>query len=147
MKKIFIPNILAFNWKRCLFRTCVMAVLLLIGQSLPSFGAILSLLGGSTVTIITFVLPPILYIFAMDGSESRYAFYAYRQVDCLKQNISINLITLYKIICFCFRKLNIFERIYCYILIFIGVMGGISSTYSAINEIANNKFELPCYLQ
>ena len=135
-----------------MFRTCVMAVLLLIGQSLPSFGAILSLLGGSTVTIITFVLPPILYIFAMDGSESRYAFYAYRQVDCLKQKISIKAVIplsmiLYKIICFCFRKLNIFERIYCYILIFIGVMGGISATYSAINEIANNKFELPCYLQ
>ena len=49
-----------------------MIVILLIGQSLPSFGAILSLIGGSTVTIITFVLPPILYIMAVDGSESRY---------------------------------------------------------------------------
>ena len=48
-----------------------MIVILLIGQSLPSFGAILSLIGGSTVTIITFVLPPILYIMAVDGSETR----------------------------------------------------------------------------
>ena len=64
-------HFIAFNWKRCLFRTCSMIVILLIGQSLPSFGAILSLIGGSTVTIITFVLPPILYILAVDGSETR----------------------------------------------------------------------------
>ena len=49
-----------------------MIVVLLIGQTLPSFGAILSLIGGSTVTIITFILPPILYMLAVDGSDSRY---------------------------------------------------------------------------
>jgi len=105
----------SFNWKRILFRTCTMIVVLLIGQTLPSFGAILSLIGGSTVTIITFILPPILYMLAVDGSDS--------------------------------RKLGVVERIYCYCLIFIGVLGGISATYSAISAIAHAKFDLPCYLQ
>merc|ERR1719414_2468375 len=99
----------SFNWKRCLFRTCTMIVILLIGQSLPSFGPILSLIGGSTVTIITFVLPPILYIMAVDGSDM--------------------------------RKLGIIERCYCYCLISIGILGGISATYSAISAIATAKFD------
>ena len=51
-----------------------MILVLLTGQTVPSFGSILDLIGGSTVTILTFVLPPILYIFAMDGSTSRYTF-------------------------------------------------------------------------
>ena len=46
-----------------------------------------------------------------------------------------------------FRKLGVVERIYCYCLIFIGVLGGISATYSAISAIAHAKFDLPCYLQ
>ena len=46
-----------------------------------------------------------------------------------------------------FRKLGVVEWIYCYCLIFIGVLGGISATYSAISAIAHAKFDLPCYLQ
>ena len=64
-------NITAFNWRRCLFRTCLMAFLLIIGLSLPSFGAILDLIGGSTVTITNFILPPVLYVLSMDGSSNR----------------------------------------------------------------------------
>ena len=62
---------LEFCWKRCAFRTGTLALLLLVGQSVPSFGSILDLVGGSTITCLTFIMPPLLYIFAMDHSETR----------------------------------------------------------------------------
>merc|ERR1712109_25578 len=45
-----------FNWKRCAFRTLSVGVLLFIAETVPSFGAILDLVGASTVTLLTFVL-------------------------------------------------------------------------------------------
>ena len=39
-----------FNWKRCAFRTLVVSILLFIAESVPSFGSILDLVGGSTIT-------------------------------------------------------------------------------------------------
>ena len=49
-----------------------MAFLLFIAESVPSFGSILNLVGGSTITCLTFIMPPLLYIFVMDHSEIRY---------------------------------------------------------------------------
>ena len=65
-------NLSEFSWKRCLFRTISMAFLLFIAESVPSFGSILNLVGGSTITCLTFIMPPLLYIFVMDHSEIRY---------------------------------------------------------------------------
>ena len=41
---------LEFNWKRCAFRTLTLAILLFIGETVPTFGSILDLIGGSTIT-------------------------------------------------------------------------------------------------
>merc|ERR1711936_1501423 len=55
-----------FNWKRCAFRTFSVLTLLFIAESVPSFGAILELIGASTVTII---FPPLFYMKLMDASS------------------------------------------------------------------------------
>lgn len=47
-----------------------MAFLLFVGETVPSFGSILDLVGGSTITCLTFIMPPLLYIFVMDYSLS-----------------------------------------------------------------------------
>lgn len=39
-----------------------MFAMIIIGESLPQFGVILSLIGGSTITLLTFVLPPLFYM-------------------------------------------------------------------------------------
>merc|ERR1712109_407287 len=51
-----------FNWKRCAFRSLSVACLLFIAETVPSFGAILDLVGGSTVTLLTFIFPPFFYM-------------------------------------------------------------------------------------
>ena len=42
--------------------------LLFIAESVPSFGAILDLVGASTVTLLTFVFPPFFYMRLSDAS-------------------------------------------------------------------------------
>jgi vesicular inhibitory amino acid transporter len=50
-----------FSLKRVIVRGCVLAFVLFIAQSLPNFGPILSFIGGSTVSLSSFILPCIFY--------------------------------------------------------------------------------------
>ena len=59
-----------FNWKRCAFRTFSVFVLLFIAESVPSFGSILNLIGASTVTLLTFIFPPLFYMKLVDASSN-----------------------------------------------------------------------------
>ena len=46
-----------------------------------------------------------------------------------------------------FRKLPLWERIYCWVLIVVGLVGGASATYTAINNVFGASFSLPCYVK
>ena len=39
-----------------------MGILLIIALSLPNFGAILNLIGATTITLLNFVFPPLFYL-------------------------------------------------------------------------------------
>jgi len=109
-----------FNWKRCAFRSLSVACLLFIAETVPSFGAILDLVGASTVTLLTFVFPPYFYMRLADASLGK------------KEWVE--------------RKLPIWERIYCWALIIIGVAGGVCATVIAVNNIFSSSLSVPCYL-
>jgi vesicular inhibitory amino acid transporter len=51
-----------FTWKRCLFRSIVLALVVGVGEALPRFGSIMNLIGGSTITLCTFVFPSVFYM-------------------------------------------------------------------------------------
>merc|ERR1711862_39262 len=109
-----------FNWKRCAFRTFSVAVLLFIAETVPSFGSILDLVGASTVTLLTFVFPPYFYMRLADASISK------------KEWVQ--------------RKLPLWERIYCWALILIGIAGGACATVTAVRNIFSSSLSVPCYL-
>ena len=52
----------------------MMVLNVLIGETVPSFGKILNLIGGSTLTLMTFILPPIMYLrlTSMTSSEGKW---------------------------------------------------------------------------
>jgi hypothetical protein len=52
-----------------LFRSVSILCLLFISETLPNFGSILDLVGGSTVTLLTFVFPPFFYMRLVDMSS------------------------------------------------------------------------------
>merc|ERR1719289_847466 len=109
-----------FNWKRCAFRSFSVLFLLFIAESVPSFGSILNLVGGSTVTLLTFVFPPLFYMRIADATIG---------VKGVEE-----------------RHIPLWERIYCWLLIIIGAAGGCLATYNAIMSIAEAEFSSPCYL-
>ncbi|KAH9414476.1 hypothetical protein DERP_014620 [Dermatophagoides pteronyssinus] len=52
----------AFTWKRLLFRTFMLILMTFLAATFPNFGQILELIGGTTVTIMSFILPPLFYM-------------------------------------------------------------------------------------
>ena len=45
-----------------------------------------------------------------------------------------------------FRELPLWERIYCWVLIVIGLLGGAAATYISVVNIVSADFQQPCYI-
>ncbi|CAL4105400.1 unnamed protein product, partial [Meganyctiphanes norvegica] len=110
-----------FGVKRAILRTAIVAVEMLIGLAVPDFGLILNLIGGSTITVCSFLLPPLMYM---------------RLVDMQDQNPEWPK-----------RKIPLWERIILWEIVILGVVGGIASTVSAVFAIADpNSFGQNCFV-
>ena len=59
---------------RVIFRISVIALMVLLALSLPDFGAILDLIGATTITLLNFVFPPMFYLLLADstGTVKKY---------------------------------------------------------------------------
>ncbi|XP_039287493.1 amino acid transporter AVT1A-like isoform X1 [Nilaparvata lugens] len=117
IEEIFdIPH--SFCWKRCIIRTLMVVAMIVVGETIPKFGMILALVGGSTITLTTFVLPSLLYMKLCDQ----------KSVDWPD------------------RYIPLYERVYMWELIVIGLLGGAASTYSAMTAIFSaDALTKPCY--
>ncbi|KAI4470291.1 hypothetical protein MML48_1g04680 [Holotrichia oblita] len=117
MEEIFgIPH--HYNWKRCLVRTVMILVMIFVGETVTNFGKILSLVGGSTITMLTFVFPPYFYLKLCSQTSPLWPEHHIPQ----------------------------YIEIYLWELIFLGIIGGAASTYSATKAIFGaNSFTKPCY--
>ncbi|KAG8184420.1 hypothetical protein JTE90_004590 [Oedothorax gibbosus] len=112
-----VPN--GFGWKRCAVRTAMLVVIVFIAQSIPKFGKVLNLVGGSAITLTASVFPCFFY----------YAL-------CSQHNPSWPE-----------RYIPVHEKVYLVVIMVCGVVGGCISTYSAINDIAGaDTFNPPCYV-
>ena len=100
-----------------------MCLILFIAETIPNFGAILGLIGGSTITLLTFVFPPTFYMLLASRNSS-------------SENERSTTTTAFKWL----------ERFYCVALVAIGVFGGCLASYSAMKELFKTEFKLPCYV-
>jgi len=62
---------LTFGWKRIVFRSLVIALLIVIGLSVPFFGVIVDLIGSTTIPILNFIFPPFFYMRFVDSDKTR----------------------------------------------------------------------------
>ncbi|KAK7865356.1 hypothetical protein R5R35_006837 [Gryllus longicercus] len=109
-----------FNWKRCVLRTVILGLMVFLGESIPDFGKILALVGGSTITMTTFVFPPLFYMALCDQSSDRWTN----------------------------RSIPLYLRVYMWELILIGVIGGAACTYNALSDIFDaDSMNKPCYVR
>lgn len=112
-----LPN--RFGPKRCAVRSCVMAVIILTGLAVPDFGKILDLIGGSSVTLMSFILPPICYIRLCNAE--------------LTEGVK-------------HRDLARWELVLLIVIIVVGTAGGVASSYSALKEILTPQaFSFTCF--
>ncbi|XP_075229576.1 uncharacterized protein LOC142329123 isoform X2 [Lycorma delicatula] len=107
-----------FCVKRCVIRTLMVFLMIVVGETIPKFGMILALVGGSTITLTTFVLPQFFYMRLCDQKSIEWPE----------------------------RTIPLHHRVYMWELIFIGLAGGSAATYSAVMAIfGNNSLTKPCY--
>jgi len=100
-----------FGPKRVIFRTLVIVLLLLLALSLPDFGAILDLIGSTTITLLNFVFPPLFYLFLADRTKK-------------DKNLTP-------------RPVSLGVRIYCWHMVIIGVAGGVIAFINAVTNISS----------
>lgn len=124
-----------FTWKRCAFRSVVVIVILFVAESIPKFGAILSLVGGSTVTLLAYICPSLFYL----------KLKSVRQEDMVEivngHSVDSNSLTQDKS-----QGLPLWVKVMNIEIILLGTVAGIASTYSAIKSIISSNFSKPCYL-
>uniref|UniRef100_H2Z6I0 Amino acid transporter transmembrane domain-containing protein n=1 Tax=Ciona savignyi TaxID=51511 RepID=H2Z6I0_CIOSA len=115
-----------FSIKRCIIRTCVMASMLFIALSIPHFGVILSLVGGTTITATNFIFPPLFYLMLARQHAAS---------DAPGELPNFGETTFYT------AKILLVE------IILVGLFGGVASTYSVITSLATGSsgFTVPCY--
>ncbi|XP_022112040.1 amino acid transporter AVT1E-like [Acanthaster planci] len=119
----FLKIPLKFGWKRIVLRTVVMAAVLFMAETIPKFSVILNLIGGTTVTLLTFVYPSLFYILLRRQESPDNAWVT--------------------------GKIEIWEYVLHAEIILIGLVGGVASTYSEIYDIATATgptLTVPCYI-
>ncbi|XP_044732011.1 amino acid transporter AVT1I-like [Chrysoperla carnea] len=105
-----------YSIKRCVLRTFMIIVMIFIGETIPEFGKILSLVGGSTVTLLTFVFPCFFYLKLCSQNDS-----AQPSIEWWPQ-----------------RFIPLHVKVYLWELIIIGLIGGVVATYSALLSIISH---------
>ncbi|GFR06532.1 amino acid transporter AVT1E [Trichonephila clavata] len=112
-----VPN--KFGWKRIAIRSSMMLFIVFVAQSVPKFGKVLNLVGGSAVTLTASVFPCIFYYRLCSQTDPNWP----------ERNIPVH------------------EKIYLIVIIVCGIVGGGISTYAAMNDIAApESFNPPCYV-
>ncbi|XP_071531714.1 uncharacterized protein [Panulirus ornatus] len=108
-----------FGWKRCLIRSAILVFEVVIGLAVPDFGKILNLIGGSTITICSFVLPPLMYAKLVDVKNPNWPK----------------------------REIEVWERVLLWMIVAVGVVGGVTTTVVAFKEILSpNSIGLSCFI-
>ncbi|KAK7065257.1 hypothetical protein SK128_001565 [Halocaridina rubra] len=111
-----IPN--KFGPKRVLLRSSMVLGQILICLTVPNFSKILNLIGGSLITLCTFVFPPIMYIKLMDMKGP-----------------------------WPHLEIPLWQRVYMVEIVIVGVIGGVFSTVSAFYAIvAPGSFTANCFM-
>jgi len=109
-----------FTWKRPAIRSSVMVFTLFLALSVPNFGKVLDLIGGSAIAMLSYILPPIFY---------------YKL--CSVQNPNWQT-----------RTIPMWEKIFLTQIMLVGLFGGIACTYSAVVTIwGSSSFTYPCYIK
>lgn len=114
---LHVPN--KFGWQRIVLRSSLVLGQIVICLAIPSFSKIVNLIGGSCITICSFVFPPIMYLRLMDmeGPWPK-------------------------------REVPLWQRVFLIEIVIVGIIGGVLSTVSAVAAIvAPGSLSANCFVE
>ncbi|VDM93131.1 unnamed protein product [Litomosoides sigmodontis] len=118
-----------FGWHRVIIRTLVILAILFAAETVPKFGPILNVIGGSTVALTSAVLPLIYnnYLIASVHDPITNAYERSTFLQVVQRNSKSKLLV-------------------DFVVIVISIFFSIATTYIAIVDMASTDFTMPCYL-
>ncbi|VDK44068.1 unnamed protein product [Anisakis simplex] len=121
-----------FGWKRVLCRSVMMAAVIFVAETVPEFGVLLDLVGGSTITLMALIFPVIFNLFLHAGHKKHEGKLAAS---------GENWITISEIFQYTSRgRLTINLTVFAF-----GLIGGFAATWSAMHAMLGAEFSQPCY--
>uniref|UniRef100_A0A915CZ94 Amino acid transporter transmembrane domain-containing protein n=1 Tax=Ditylenchus dipsaci TaxID=166011 RepID=A0A915CZ94_9BILA len=123
-----------FGYKRVALRTAIMGLVVFTAESIPSFGAVLNLIGGSTVTMTSAVFPCLFYLYLSAGEKkSKEALYlGSEEPVTFKEMVA---------------RTNKYVLLAVGALIALSLLIGVIATAVAIDSLSSTHFHPPCYLK
>ncbi|CAD5220296.1 unnamed protein product [Bursaphelenchus okinawaensis] len=122
-----------FGLKRISVRTLTMIAVVFVAESVPNFGPLLDLVGGSTMTLTGLVCPCLFYL-RLNASNAK---------NNGNKNVDPEDLTFREVL----AKNDPQTRYICCGIIAIAAFFGLCTTCSAIYALSGAQFVVPCYLQ
>ncbi|KAF8368540.1 hypothetical protein PRIPAC_86369 [Pristionchus pacificus] len=132
-----VPN--KFGLRRVIVRLIIVLCVLFTALSIPKFGVILDLIGGTTITLLTMILPAIFNMFLVASTKKRKLM-TVGLTEVGEDSTYASIMDVFRYNSWPILIINI-----C--VLGFGLIGGVASTLSAIVELATTEWELPCYVE
>ncbi|KAJ1373333.1 hypothetical protein KIN20_035709 [Parelaphostrongylus tenuis] len=130
-----------FGMRRFVIRSLIFAGIVFTAESIPHFGVFLDLVGGSTITLMTMLLPSVFYLFLFASYKKRIDMINTMQIppDAPDDQIA-GFADVWRYTSKPVLLLNAAALVF-------GLLGGIAASSSAIMELMDAKMAPPCYIQ
>ncbi|XP_021379870.1 amino acid transporter ANTL2-like [Mizuhopecten yessoensis] len=126
-----------FTWKRCVSRFLVVACILFVAETVPEFNSLLSLIGGSSLTMLDFICPILFYMkLHKMKQEINGKVTPNQSLEALQASWDEQT-----------EHIPLWKRVLNYEIMCIGVIAGVAASMSAIiNIVSPDSFSMPCYV-
>uniref|UniRef100_A0A914I0J2 Amino acid transporter transmembrane domain-containing protein n=1 Tax=Globodera rostochiensis TaxID=31243 RepID=A0A914I0J2_GLORO len=143
-----------FGWKRVVVRSSMMALVLLVAETVPTFGPLLDLVGGSVLMLTSLVFPCLFFLFLNAGEQ--LAIERQKSPKANGSNGGLAIVGEYgdetteenqragwRNVVESTDRCTLFL---CLSIIASGCIGGVAATFSAVRSLSFTHFVPPCYL-
>lgn len=123
---------LHFGWQRIAARTTMMIAVVFVAETVPNFGVLLDLVGGSTITLMALIFPVIFNFYTTAASNK------YNGAVAANDEEPISFLE-------AVRYTSKSKLIICGLILGFAIIGGGTASFSAMSAMLDSEFSQPCY--
>ncbi|WKX89429.1 hypothetical protein Q1695_008803 [Nippostrongylus brasiliensis] len=130
-----------FGLQRFAIRSLILFGIIFTAESIPHFGVFLDLVGGSTITLMTMLLPSVFYLFLFASHKKRQDLINTMQISPdSPDNQLAGFVDIWRYTSKPMLMFNIASLVF-------GFIGGLAASSSAVMELLSARMVPPCYVQ